>query len=233
MLATAVLWHDTESKTALLISEVIIIIPLLTLALVRRYNIGQTLRWRSAPPSSYLPAFIIGLGCGIVFDEFDRIVQFFFPMNEDVLHSLSTLLRGETAVEWIIIASAVVIVAPLAEETLFRGYIQRLFEKKKGVTSGIMTAALLFGLLHFNPWWFVQILILGVFLGVIAWKADSILPAALTHGVYNCFGLVFINSGEKPLPFYEWGQHVSPLYVGVGALMIYAGFKKLYQAGAS
>ena len=41
-----------------------------------------------------------------------------------------------------------------------------------------------------NPYWFIQIYILGVFLGFLAWKTKSIIAPLILHGLNNFIALL-------------------------------------------
>ena len=70
--------------------------------------------------------------------------------------------------------------------------VKQVLEKHwKDVTRAILITALLFSMIHMNPYWFAQIYILGVLLGFIAWKTKSVIPALVLHGMNNAMAMVF------------------------------------------
>ncbi|MCC8069409.1 MAG: CPBP family intramembrane metalloprotease [Ruminococcus sp.] len=76
------------------------------------------------------------------------------------------------------------IIAPITEEMLFRGVVLKGFS----VVSqrfGIFMSALLFGLLHGNLPQFVTTFCLGIYLGFIATRYNSILPTIVMHFFIN------------------------------------------------
>lgn len=80
-------------------------------------------------------------------------------------------------------------VAPLAEELLFRGFLQPLLVRSLGAVAGITVTAFLFGCLHGaqNAWsWPIVVLIslAGVAFGVIR-HVGSTRASVLTHVAYN------------------------------------------------
>ena len=86
----------------------------------------------------------------------------------------------------------------LCEETLFRGAIQGTFEKR-GVWKGVIYAAVLFAVYHLNPWNFIPAIALGVLLGLVTVRTNSILPAMVCHVSNNCMGVImaFIYRGDE------------------------------------
>jgi len=77
------------------------------------------------------------------------------------------------------------LVPGLAEESLFRGYMQRRFLARWGAGPAILLTTFLFGLMHVMPHAIALAFILGLWLGVIAWKTGSIWPSAACHAFVN------------------------------------------------
>ena len=83
---------------------------------------------------------------------------------------------------------AIGMLAPLAEEIVFRGAILRrllsvLGDKKHWVA--ILISALLFGAVHANSAQFVHAALLGLLLGWMYYRTDSIVPGVVLHWVNN------------------------------------------------
>ncbi|MFK7819816.1 MAG: lysostaphin resistance A-like protein [Planctomycetaceae bacterium] len=75
------------------------------------------------------------------------------------------------------------------EEMLFRGYLQRRLLKRWSPMPAILLTSLLFAAIHLMPHTVVFAFPVGLWLGYIAWKTDSIWPTILAHvtinGVWN------------------------------------------------
>ncbi len=78
----------------------------------------------------------------------------------------------------------VVVFGPLAEEILFRGYLQDLGQAAVGGRSGELCTAALFGLMH-GPLYALPIGLLGYYLGVLRRLHGSLLAPFLAHAVHN------------------------------------------------
>jgi len=83
-----------------------------------------------------------------------------------------------------------VLVAPLVEETLFRGYLYPLFARSFGVWPGILLTGLLFGLMHGAQlgwtWSLVTILIgVGIVFTLVRARTGSVFASYLMHLGYN------------------------------------------------
>jgi membrane protease YdiL (CAAX protease family) len=83
-----------------------------------------------------------------------------------------------------------VLVAPLVEETVFRGYLYPLFAKSFGIVPGILLTGLLFGLMHGSQlgwsWGIVGLLVLvGVIFTSARAYTGTVLASFLLHLGYN------------------------------------------------
>jgi uncharacterized protein len=84
------------------------------------------------------------------------------------------------------------VVAPLAEETFFRGFAFQGLKKRYGSGWGIFLSALLFSLAHMSPSGLVPIFILGLMLAWLFNKTRSIWPCIIVHAAYNSIALIFM-----------------------------------------
>ena len=83
--------------------------------------------------------------------------------------------------------------APIIEEILFRGIIQKgLINKGVKPQTAIIVSALVFGLVHFNPWQFIGAFLLGLILGVVYFKTKSLLMPILLHFFNNTIAVILL-----------------------------------------
>jgi membrane protease YdiL (CAAX protease family) len=86
-----------------------------------------------------------------------------------------------------------VIMAPILEEIVFRGIIQKgMINNGVKPWVAILIASLVFGLVHGNPWQFVGAVLLGIVLGLVYHKTQSLLLPMLLHGFNNFCSTVII-----------------------------------------
>lgn len=83
--------------------------------------------------------------------------------------------------------------APIIEEIIFRGIIQKgLINKGVKPQKAIIISALIFGLVHFNPWQFIGAFLLGVVLGVVYFKTKSLLMSIFLHAFNNSIAVIMM-----------------------------------------
>ncbi len=94
--------------------------------------------------------------------------------------------RGDFVVMLVVFA----VIPAACEELLFRGFLQigfvRLFES---APRGILAGALVFAAFHLNPFIFPGVFVLGGYLGFLAHRTGSLIPAILCHGLNNCLSI--------------------------------------------
>ncbi|PKP11039.1 MAG: hypothetical protein CVU09_04480 [Bacteroidetes bacterium HGW-Bacteroidetes-4] len=79
------------------------------------------------------------------------------------------------------------IAAPILEELIFRGLILKGLLQRYQAKKAIVWSAVIFGVIHLNPWQFVPAFIIGLFIGWIYWKTLSVWPGVFIHFVNNSF----------------------------------------------
>ena len=91
---------------------------------------------------------------------------------------------------------AVGILAPLAEEIVFRGAILRTLldmMSKKNHWVAIIISAAIFGVVHGNMAQFVNALLMGLILGWMYYRTKSLVPGILLHWVNNTVAFILAN----------------------------------------
>ena len=86
--------------------------------------------------------------------------------------------------------------AGICEEVLFRGVIQRGFEKF-GVFISILLSSCLFALMHMDFQKFLGTLILGCLIGFIVYRTNSIFSGMFAHFINNSVAVVLLYFGQQ------------------------------------
>lgn len=176
----------------------------------RGYDVKSLFRFNRVPPATLLISVLYGLALMIIGDEIDRLVELIKPYPE-WMKEMILPLQADTGLEWILVITGAVIIASVCEESLFRGFFQVTLEKQGDITRAVLLSAVTWTIIHFNFYWAAQIFFIGVFIGFIAWRTDSIIPAILVHGINNLLAVLLINAEDNfESGWYEWQGHVSP-----------------------
>ena len=87
---------------------------------------------------------------------------------------------------------AISLLAPLAEEIVFRGAALRsLLASRLSPLAAILISALLFAVAHLNPAQMPHAFLVGLLLGWMYWRTGSILPGMVYHWANNSSAYIF------------------------------------------
>jgi len=159
-----------------------------TLSLLRGHTFWSTLGWRKlTPPHPEMPknplAYFLA-GCGLSF--FVAVVSSSMKTPENT--PIEELFKFRTTA--MLFVAMAVFVAPLVEETLFRGYLYPMFARSFGITPAILLTGLLFGLMHGAQlgwtWSLVAMLtMVGVLFTLVRARTGTVFASFLMHLGYN------------------------------------------------
>ncbi len=140
---------------------------------------GAAVPWALA---AALPLFVLGVSSAAVFTSIGH----------------APTLRGAEFLEqyahrpwgWLPLSLLAVVFAPLLEELVFRGYVQRTLERRLGPIAGIAAAAAVFGFAHGLAIGNVSRFLMGLVLGAAVYMTGSIWTSVILHAMNN--GIVMI-----------------------------------------
>ena len=218
-------------KLVLVLGETgLIILPLLFLKR-RGFPIKAIFRWNPVNRHVVLMAIILGFAMTIVGDELDRLINIIFTPPE-FLEQLEASLKISSVLDLILLFTGTVIIASVVEESVFRGFFQVTLENYQNVTKAVIYSSIFWALIHGVLFWAVQIFLMGVILGFLAWRTKSIIPSAICHAINNGMALFFTNGGDTAggsmfYSIYEWRGHVSPLILIPAVIILVKGIQIL------
>ena len=125
--------------------------------------------------------FILVIGYGLVY-------EFAFGIPE---------VNTEIGVDWGsgpvalgLVITSTVIIAPIAEELMFRGYLLDSIRKMHGDWIAIVISSLIFGLIHIEPYTVGMAMIGGLIYGYVRIRTGSLWPSIIGHMIWNGIALV-------------------------------------------
>ena len=129
----------------------------------------------------YVPFAVVWLGVTLAYLWAMRRVGAPVPAQEPLAH----LANGDPGSfgYWLVVA-APVLGAPLAEEIVFRGYLQPALLGVMRPAWAIAITAAVFGAVHTLPY-ALPVGMLGGFFGWLAYRTGALWPAVLAHAVHN------------------------------------------------
>jgi membrane protease YdiL (CAAX protease family) len=172
----------------LLIREVLLILgPALLFLVLLGLPWKETLRWRVPDWRVLGASALIGLG-GWLFDTWlgtliGEFLGYTLPLPPDFYPT--------TVAQALVLFGLLAIAAPICEEVLFRGLIQRGYEQI-GIGESILLTGLLFALFHQSLIQGLALVPLAILLSWLAWRTNSLPAVILAHAVNNAPGALLI-----------------------------------------
>ena len=166
----------------------------------------KTIGWRALRPSTLPPAagallaVLGGLGLAIAVAVVSSFVKTKTKLPiEEFFHDRQSAL---------LLMSMAVLLAPLVEETVFRGYLYPVLARSLGVMGGVVVTGTLFGLMHApqlrgGTGQIALLVGVGIVLTWVRAKTGTVLASFLVHLSYNSFlffGLYAATGGFKRFP---------------------------------
>ena len=175
--------------------------------ITRRFGGGIREQLRIAPPRVPQVVYLVlaTLCAVVVVDQIYLITQQFSPAPDQYAESL-TDLRPTSGMTFAITFVGLCVLVPVAEEMVFRGYVQQIFTRNMGGAAGFLLAGLVFGAVHLNAHLLVSISFFGVFLSFVYFATGNLTYTIVAHSLFNTVALLQLTftpqTAEASLPFY-------------------------------
>ena len=159
--------------------------------------------WHIEPVTLLAPFLLLVLGVGTLVSDGNNLLQAVLPPPAWFTRSFSQL--HDLASHPISGPLALVVIAPLTEELIFRGLILRGLLARTSPWRAIVISALLFGLVHLNPWQIPFAFVAGLVFGWVYFRTGSLTLCMAGHALHNSISLL-----ATGLPFVIRGFNSTP-----------------------
>jgi len=113
------------------------------------------------------------------------------PPTQQVLREMPAMGAGPR----LTMAAIAVLVAPLAEEMLFRGVLFAAMRARFGFWAAALASSLVFGVVHLAPAQLLPLAALGMVLAWMYERTGSLWPSVVAHTVQNAYVMAMMYSG--------------------------------------
>lgn len=144
-------------------------------------------RVRGVPRSAWVDSTFLALGLQFLTTLVMVLILVTLPA---AMEEYESLVEGsgitQYGVMWFV---STVVLPPLVEETGFRG-LGLTYLRRAGIPFAVANVlqAVAFGIFHMNLTQGIYTFVLGLFMGYVAHRTGSVVPAMLLHAVYNLMG---------------------------------------------
>lgn len=187
------------------------------------HSVRKVFRLNNVKSKAWPGIILFIAGIIILSDTADRILGKWIVVPEEFLLMMAGY-KWSSFLEAILMIFAACIVASFAEECVFRGMLlQTLEETVKKPLAAVIFSAFLFAMIHAMPWYFIQIVTLGILLGGMSYLFNSILPGIVLHSAYNLVSLIMLNINQEPV-WYTINGHVRNIWIVSAGLLVLTGY---------
>ena len=122
--------------------------------------------------------------------EIGNLAQEVWPVSFDELARRHRLVNPTTWSSGVSALIALVLVAPVTEELLFRGWLLQDLKEEVGTAPALIWSSALFGMVHLQPSAIVYATLAGLVLGAVALRTRSTLSSIAMHAGVNALPLL-------------------------------------------
>ena len=111
------------------------------------------------------------------------------------LQSSYEVIAGQYTHEFFAVLLSVCLISPIIEELFFRGVLWRLVRRFSDVTCAFFVTSIAFAFAHVDPLHIVGVFPIGLYIGYLRLRSNSIFPSILAHVLNNslvCFAIMNI-----------------------------------------
>lgn len=178
----------SEARWLVPLNQLITFVPIIAWLISRRRRYGLSamgpgLALGRMNPGMILYGFAAILAAGVVIEPILK------ALPDTGMAQLDTIISGG----WGILSA--VVIAPIVEETLFRGLILDSVRTRFGAFWAVIVSALIFGAFHGLPQQAFNAMVVGLFLGYIYVRTSSLGAVILIHMLNNALSCILTGFG--------------------------------------
>ncbi len=180
----------------------LILMPCLLMALFLTRSLRHALRIHHVQPSHLVAAICLGVTLHPTYTALGNAIRYVYSLGDQIQAALahfSQIIYAQPL--WAVLLLLAVLPA-MCEELTFRGFIFGGLVKQGGALRAILITSLFFGFTHTILQQSIAATIMGVMLGLIAWRTGGVLCCIAVHVINNVLsiGLAWMPANHYELP---------------------------------
>lgn len=160
--------------------ELLFIVPLLIYCHKSDKSIREVIKFKKIKPTSVLLVILIAF-VSLPIYTFANLFSQLFVSNA----TIQAVKDMNTPISFAITCFLLVIVAPLFEESVFRGYFFYHLSSVKTILKTVLITALFFGIAHMNFNQFCYAFVFGFIIAIVNQASGSIISSMTVHAIVN------------------------------------------------
>jgi len=199
-------------------------------------SFNEVFKFNSVSPFLWIAIVVFMLGFVFAVSELDNLLNIILPMPEIFRNMFGGLMTEDSLIVSIIVVG---IIPAFTEELFFRGLILDGLKNNYSKIKAIVISAVLFGVVHMNPWQFLSASIMGLFAAWICINTNSIILCLYMHLFNNILSTIAeryktiipirgFNTNTATLIEFQplWLDLISLALVILGIFLLKKGFEK-------
>jgi sodium transport system permease protein len=166
-----------------------ILAPCLIMAIFMTSSILKGFRIERVRLTDALAAILLAIALHPAYLAMASFIQGEFQVGVDTLGQLKQLEDMIQSAPLSSVLLVLAVVPAICEELAFRGFIFGGLLQNKGTLRAILLSALLFGFSHGVLQQSISASIMGIVLGVVAWRTGGVICGILTHMTHNALSM--------------------------------------------
>lgn len=127
------------------------------------------------------------------------IYDYLYDLKESTDEVMQTLLYDADLTTYITGVLLIGLMAGVAEELIFRGFLfHHLLKTTNKLWLSITASGFIFALLHFNYFQFIPLIVFGIVLAIIYHISKSLIPGIILHAANNALNVYWIKTDSFP-----------------------------------
>lgn len=196
-------WYGI-TKMTVAVQIGLVLTPAVLMAIFLTRSLRQALRIHRPQWSHLIAAVLLGVTFHPTYLLLGSFIKELVPVSPEMVAVLSRF--SEMVCQqpiWSVLLLLAVLPA-ICEELAFRGFIFGGLLKERGVLRAVLVSALFFGFTHTLLQQSIAATIMGILLGVVAWRTGGVVCTMLMHVINNSIsiGLSWLAVNKTPIPMY-------------------------------
>lgn len=131
----------------------------------------------------------------------DVVKKLIDPIRQMLDEMVKALLQSSSIHEFLFVILVVALVPSIVEELLFRGLVQKSFDRAMSPLASALLTGTIFGLFHLNPFEAVPLIGIGCFLGFLRYRSASIALPVFLHFLNNLLAVIaeWLKMGDEKI----------------------------------
>ncbi|MDB5335573.1 MAG: Abortive infection protein [Planctomycetaceae bacterium] len=192
--------------------------PALMMGIMLTTSVWQTFRFRLPSLKMLGLATILAISAHPLSLMLAASLQWFFPPLPDGIAQLTNGMGDPRQPLWMILLPFAIAPA-FCEEVAFRGFMLSGLARHGRTWLAIVISSLSFGIMHMIPQQVFNAALLGIVLGIVATRSNSLWPCVIFHFCFNALAVMHGRIGREfgntlpPSHFYAANEHGQILYL--------------------